>query len=67
METRSSAAGALYRMALTTKVRPEDPVTYEDVTAGRRTREEFNRFYMTTLFQNSCEDCLMRTIDDNDE
>ncbi|MBY5790731.1 hypothetical protein [Rhizobium leguminosarum] len=54
-----SYPAALYRMALTTKVLPEDPVTYDDVISGTRMRD-YSRHYMTTLFQNSCEDCLLR-------
>lgn len=58
-----SYPAALYRMALTTKVPPEDPVTHDDVKSGRRSLDEFGRFYRKTLFQNSCEDCLMRAVD----
>jgi hypothetical protein len=54
---------ALYRMALTTRVPPEDPVTHEDVTAKRRTQAEYSRFYKSTMFQNDCEDLLLRAID----
>lgn len=56
MDNRTSVLSypaALYRMALTRKVPPEDPVTYEDVDSGRRSRDEYSRYYRTTLFQNS--------------
>ncbi len=54
---------ALYRMALTTKVPPEDPITDEDVNEKRRTHAEYRRFYKSTMFQNDCEDCLLRAVD----
>ncbi|MGV1785856.1 MULTISPECIES: hypothetical protein [Agrobacterium] len=54
---------ALYRMALTTKVPPEDPITHEDVTEKRRTHAEYSRFYKSTMFQNDCEDLLLRAVD----
>ncbi len=58
-----SYPAALYRMALSTKVLPEDIVTDEDVASGRRSLDEYSRYYRTTLFQNRCEDCLMRAVD----
>ncbi|WP_125869661.1 hypothetical protein [Rhizobium leguminosarum] len=54
---------ALYRMALTTKVPPEDPVTHEDVIAKRRTHADYSHYYRSTMFQNECEDCLLRAVD----
>jgi hypothetical protein len=54
---------ALYRMALTTRVPPEDPINHEDVRENRRTQAEYSRFYKSTMFQNDCEDCLLRAVD----
>jgi hypothetical protein len=54
---------ALYRMALTTRVPPEDPISHEDVREKRRTHAEYSRFYKSTMFQNYCEDLLLRAVD----
>ncbi|WP_284778355.1 hypothetical protein [Agrobacterium sp. lyk4-40-TYG-31] len=54
---------ALYRMALTTRVPAEDPITNEDVREKRRTLAEYSRFYQSTLFQHHCEEILLRAVD----
>ncbi|WP_104668423.1 hypothetical protein [Ensifer adhaerens] len=58
-----SYPAALYRMALASKVPPQDPITYEDVFSKRRSVEEYGRYHRSALFQNDCECCLMRAID----
>ncbi|MBX4866900.1 hypothetical protein HJA85_07950 [Rhizobium bangladeshense] len=58
-----SYPAALYRMALASKVPPQDPITYEDVFSKRRSAEEYGRYHRSTLFHNDCERCLMRAID----
>ncbi|MGO7301378.1 hypothetical protein ACC718_32750 [Rhizobium ruizarguesonis] len=58
-----SYPAALYRMALTTKVPPEDPITEDDVVSKRRTHAEYGLYYRSTQFQNNCEDLLLRAVD----
>jgi len=62
-----SCPAALYRMALTSRVPSGDSITREDVRSGRRSIEEYGRFYASTLFQASCEDCLIRAVDPDAE
>lgn len=66
MENGTSALSypaALYRMALASKVPHGDPVTYEDVTSGGRSIDEYRVYHRSTWFQNNCEQCLLRAVD----